>query len=339
MKKISEWENFFKNRGIKEELISVYLKRINQLKSKDLPIIFEIEHLSYLTEIKIDILYNMIFSSENFYREFRIPKKKKNEFRTINSPYSSLLSVQNWILKNILDFTKIHYSAHGYIKNKSIKTNATQHLGQNQLYKIDLKDFFPNIKIPRIVNQFKRLGYTKNISLALASLCCYKDYLSQGSPTSPTLSNLVAYKMDKRLTLLAKKNNLIYTRYVDDIAISGENINYQLQKFICKIIEEEGFIINYDKTYLSDSKINKRQLTGIVIKDDYLTIPNNLKKQLKQEVYYISKFGLRSHLFSIKNKNPYYVESLLGKLQYWKFIEPQSKLVKELLENLQNNLS
>lgn len=333
-----EWENFFISRGIKEDLISLYLKRINQLESRDLPIIFEIEHLSYLTEIKIDILNNMIFSNKNFYREFKIPKRKINEFRTINSPYPSLLSVQNWILKNILDSTKVHYNAHGYVKNKSIKTNATKHLGQKELFKIDLKDFFPNIKIARIVNQFKRLGYTKNISLALASLCCYKDYLSQGSPTSPTLSNLVAYKMDKRLTSLAKKNNLIYTRYVDDIAISGENIHYQLQKFICKIIEE-GFVINYDKTYLSDSEINKRQLTGVVIKDNYLTVPKNFKKQLKQEIYYISKFGLKSHLFSIKNKNPYYTESLLGKLQYWKFIEPQSELVNKLIKDLENNLN
>lgn len=335
---IKEWKSFFKSRGIEQSLINEYISNIEKLKDKNLPIIFEIEHLSYLVNINIEILNKMIFSNKSFYQEFKIPKRNKGEFREIHAPYPSLKCVQDWIYNNILQYAKIHYNAHGYVKNKSIKTNAKKHLNKKELFKIDLKDFFPTIKIPRIIEQFKRLGYSKNMSLCLATLCCQNDYLTQGSPTSPALSNLVAYKLDKRLTTLAKRNNLVYTRYVDDIAISGDDIHHFLQKLICEIIEEEGFIVNYEKTYLNKENSNKRLLTGIIIKDDKLTIPRETKRKLKQEIYYISKFGIKSHLISINNKNPYYYESLLGKLQYWKFIEPTSKDVDKLIKILNDSI-
>ncbi len=332
-----EWKKFFKSRGIKEELIEEYLKYISLLNRNKVPIIFEIEHFSYLTGIKLELLYKMIYGSSCFYRTFYIEKKSSFDFREITVPYPSLKSIQDWINKNILSTLKVHYNAHGYVKNKSIKTNAQKHINQKELYKIDLKDFFPSIGIERIINQFKILGYSKNVSFYLASLCCYNGKLTQGSPTSPTLSNAVTFKLDKRLTSLAKKNNLIYTRYVDDIGISGENIHYNLQKLFLEIIKDEGFIVNHKKTYLNKETSNKRILAGVSIQEEKLTIPRKMKRKLKQEVYFVSKYGIKSHMLNIKNKSPYYYESLLGKLKYWNYIETNSTEAQILIKKLEES--
>lgn len=330
-KRVRAWIKYLKSRGIENDLITLYTDKISNLQYDTLPIIFEEEHLSYLTGIKVEVLYRMIHGSSSFYRTFYIEKKSSNELREITAPYPSLLSIQKWINTNILSKVTIHYNAHGYIKNKSIKTNAIVHLGQKELFKIDLKNFFPSISKARVINQFRKLGYSKKVSFYLSSLCCYKDNLTQGSPTSPTLSNMIAFKLDKRLSYLARKTNLKYSRYADDIAFSGDNIHYNLQKLILKIIKDEGFKINHKKTYLNNETSNNRILTGLSIKRDRISIPRKMKREIKQEVFYISKYGLKSHMINTQRKDLSYYDSLVGKLQYWKYIEPDSEEVNKLI--------
>ena len=48
-----------------------------------------------------------------------------------------------------------------------------------------------------------------------------RPHLPQGAPTSPALGNLAAYRLDCRLTGLAKAAGAQYTRYADDMAFSG----------------------------------------------------------------------------------------------------------------------
>ena len=89
---------------------------------------------------------------------------------------------------------------------------------------MDLADFFPSIAKPRVIKTFRRFGYPKNISFYLASICCVNNSLPQGASTSPILSNIIAKRFDKRLFALAKKYNLKYTRYADDLTFSGIHI-------------------------------------------------------------------------------------------------------------------
>src|SRR5262249_54488226 len=82
-------------------------------------------------------------------------------------------------------------------------------------------------------------GYSGAVATILALLCTEcprrtvqyqgKSYhvatgprgLPQGACTSPGLSNQVARRLDRRLTGLAKKLGLAYTRYADDLTFSG----------------------------------------------------------------------------------------------------------------------
>jgi hypothetical protein len=72
------------------------LPYIQKLQQNNIPIIFEIEHLSKLLGIKIEVLTKIINSPESFHRKFSIPKRRGGK-RKIVSPYPSLLHCQKWV--------------------------------------------------------------------------------------------------------------------------------------------------------------------------------------------------------------------------------------------------
>ncbi len=98
---IHQWVEYFEDIGIKDEYIEEYRDIIQNLSKNNVPVIFEIEHLSKLVGINVPTLYSMIFCSEKFYRSFEIAQKNGKN-RTITTPFKSLKLVQTWIYKNIL---------------------------------------------------------------------------------------------------------------------------------------------------------------------------------------------------------------------------------------------
>ncbi len=225
------------------------------------------------------------FSSNNSkrYIQFQIPKKKKGEFRTITAPNAGLKSIQRCINSLLLESYTPHASAYGFVKNKSIVENARTHVGQNFIYNIDLKDFFPSIKAGRVFAclLLPPLSFDKNTASLITDLCCHEGRLPQGAPTSPTLTNIVCNRMDWRLTKLAKRYGLRYTRYADDITFSGmNNVFHEEGQFIKELryfIGKEGFLINDDKTRLNNN-YQRQEVTGLTINEK----PNVSQKYVKQ---------------------------------------------------------
>ncbi|MBB1140897.1 retron St85 family RNA-directed DNA polymerase [Myroides sp. WP-1] len=333
---IQGWKSFFIKAKISVEAREIYLKYISTLLSNKVPIIFDFYHLTLLLGRNSEYLASVINSNTSHYREFQIPKKLGG-FRTILAPYPALMDMQNWIYKNILNDVKIHPCAQGFTNKKSIVTNAKIHINQKEFLKIDLENFFPTITINQVINVFKNLGYTHKVSFYLASICCYNKNLPQGAPTSPILSNIIALTLDKRLFALAQKFNLKYTRYADDLAFSGDEINLKHIDYIKNIINECGFTLNEAKTVLQKNK-NKRILTGISIAGETVKVPKNYKRKLKQEVHFIRKFGILNYIRRNKIKNPNYLYSILGKLNFWLSVEPKNEFAKKAYNDLKQQI-
>lgn len=231
--------------------------------------------------------------------------------------------MQYWIYDNVLKNIPLHSSAHGFTYKKSIITNSKIHAGENHLLKLDLKDFFPSIEINRIIHIFKELGYPNMVAFYLAQICCYESYLPQGAPTSPILSNIVAKRLDKRLMHFAKKFELKYTRYADDLTFSGQSITAKLISYINDIIVDEGFVVNEAKTRLYQQK-SKRIVTGISVTEKQIKIPRDYKRNLKLELNFIFKFGLKSHMQKKKIRKANYLFEILGKVNFWLSVEPEN---------------
>ena len=193
---------------------------------------------------------------------------------------------------------------------------------------MDMKDFFPSISINWVTQVFKDIGYTNDVAFDLASICCLEDNLPQGAPTSPALSNIVVSHMDKRLYKLCQKYGYKYTRYADDIAISGKYISASFIDIVTCIVEECGFTVNKKKTRLYSEKGNKI-ITGISLSNHDVRIPRGYRRELGQAIYYILKYGYDAHVKRNKIRKSNYLQSLIGKLNFWLMVEPENEIARK----------
>jgi retron-type reverse transcriptase len=95
----------------------------------------------------------------------------------------------------------------------------------------------------------------------------FARHTPQGAPTSPHISNLVCWSLDRRLSGLAKRFGARYTRYADDMAFSGgEDFKRGLARFIPllrRIVAAEGFQLHEGKLRVLRAG-QRQQVTGLV---------------------------------------------------------------------------
>ena len=212
------------------------------------------------------------------YHHFSIPKKSGG-LRNISAPsrgLSHILYYVNIMLKAV--YQPSDY-AMGFVEGRSVVDNASRHIGQNYVFNTDLENFFPSIAQPRVWKRFQLAPFNFNQKIAsiLAGLCCIREKLEdgkftyilpQGAPTSPLITNAICDKLDRRLSGLARRFNLHYSRYADDITFSSmHNVYKKNDVFMTelkRIIEDQGFHMNIAKTRLQ--KLGERQeVTGLTV--------------------------------------------------------------------------
>ena len=181
------------------------------------------ENIADLLEIHYrDLIYYLYRLPDiKKYYSFEI-QKKNGKRRIISAPTTSLKILQqklNCILSIVFP---PKFSSHGFVKGRSIKTNAFTHVKRKYVLNIDLEDFFPSINFGRVRGMFMAYPYRLSAPVAtvLSQICCYKNQLPQGAPTSPIISNMICAKLDSQLLYLAKQNKCLFTRYADDITFS-----------------------------------------------------------------------------------------------------------------------
>lgn len=333
LSRVSDWVSYYEGIGLSPEVYGLYIPYIETLLLKKLPVILDFPHLAGLLGRKPSYLASVIGCPKKHYRVFSVPKKRGGN-RKIEAPYPALIECQQWIYKNILSTAKLHRAVHGFRPQRSIITNAKAHIGSEEILNIDLKDFFPSISIRRVIKIFADFGYPPQIAYSLAAICCLDQRLPQGAPTSPALSNLVAKGLDTRLNRFATSQKLTYTRYADDMTFSGKNIPRWFIKTTSKIVIDCGFTINESKTRLAEKNANRRIVTGIDVKSNRLRIPNPYRRAVSHELHHIEKWGLQSHIARLKIRDPEYLNRIIGRLNYWRQVEPDNEFVSDKLKML-----
>lgn len=321
VKYLSELSNVLKENGKGKVYIKKCIDYAGKLLDNNLPVIFDVKHLALLIGIETKQLCKMIFDAEAFYIEKIIPKKSGG-YRELFIPSVTLKYIQRWILDNIIYHMHISPYANGFCPNKSIVTNAKKHLEKECVINIDLKDFFPSINLDDVFRIFYYYGYTKEVSFALSKLCTNSGVLPQGSPASPYISNIICLKLDKRLSTLVEKYEGDYTRYADDITISGNRGIIKCLHIVEHIINDEGFNINHNKTRTA-FYYQRQEVTGLVVNHGKVSINKEYKRKLKQEIYFCIKYGVNEHLDYIKNDKSFFKEHLYGKAYFVKMVEPE----------------
>lgn len=318
-------------RNYSEEYKKEVTEYAQRLLEKNLPVIFDLTHLSLLVGMeKKEMAYIIFGENRKNYKLVQIPKKSGGH-RKISIPCTTLKFIQKWILKNILNKMEVSNFATGFEKNKSIKNNAQIHLNQKCIINIDIADFFPSIDMKKVYKIFRKAGYSKSVSYCLALICTNDNKLPQGAPTSPKLANIYCKQLDYRINGLCQKYHARYSRYADDITISGNKTIKNCLKIVKDIIEEEGFHLNNKKTRIQKNG-QRQEVTGLNLNSGKVTIPRKYKRELKQEIYYCKKYGVENHLEHINIKKAFYKEHLYGKAYFINMIEPE--VAKKILEEL-----
>jgi len=308
--------------GYSEQNIIACLKYAKKLFQNNVPVIYNTSNLSALVGYNKSYLKRAVTYTPYFYREFEILKKNGRK-RKISEPLPSLKEIQLWILNNILYNIEVSRFAKAYIPKLSIKQNLTFHKGQSKVLTIDIENFFPSIKRRDVEIIFENLGYSDIVSSLIAKLCCLNGSLPQGASTSPYLSNIFLFTSDEIISKYCIDRDIRYTRYADDMTFSGDFNELELMEFVKIQINSINLKINDEKTKLMLP--NSRQVvTGIVVNDKPQVLFSKRNK-IRQEMYYIMKFGLENHMAKVNIKKANYVPHLLGKINFILQINPIDK--------------
>jgi RNA-directed DNA polymerase len=288
------------------------------------------------------IYHTYIVYPERRYKTFEIPKKSGG-IRQISTPITALKILQrklNQVLKAVYEPKA---SVHGFVTGKNIVTNAQAHVKKRYVLNIDLKDFFHSINFGRVRGMFMATPYGlhPNVATVLAQICCYKNQLPQGAPTSPIITNMICAKMDGQLQRLAKTYKLTYTRYADDITFSTtlphfprelayilteeDNEKIVIGDNLLRIIHENGFEVNEQKIRLQ-VKGNHQEVTGLTT-NVFPNVDRKFVRQVRAMLYAWAKFGIESAESEYLTKNRYesifpgkekptFQQALRGKIEF-----------------------
>ncbi len=364
-------------------------RKFTELKNIDdlLALINSVNKVIYKNSrsIKIQHLLYHAYHNKERYNHFYISKKSGGQ-RIISAPTTALKNIQttlNYILSCVY---KPQMPAHGFLKNRSVVTNAKYHIGKNYVYNIDIKNFFPSIHKARVEKRlqlppFNLSNGRSEIAALIARLSTQKvlEYidsltdkkellpldnkkllelpgnkkilekftkknaddsfkafavLPQGAPTSPIISNFICDRLDRRLLGLAKRFNVRYTRYADDMTFSSmHNVYQDDSEFIVemrKIITDQHFEINSKKTRLQ-KRGYRQEVTGVIV-NDKTNVNRGYIKQLRAMLYSIEKFGVEKAQNSfikhykddkghVKEGVPDILNVLSGKIDYLKMVK------------------
>lgn len=312
--------------------ISSWLSYARKLFDTNLPIIYDQTHFSQLLGINNEYLHRMSNAPQHFYRTFYI-KKTNGKKRKIDEPLPDLKKVQTWIREEILYKIPCSKYAKAYIPKTSIRDNVRFHKNQEIVLTLDVKDFFPSIKSGRILNVFLSVGYNLPVAVLLTRLTCLNESLPQGAPTSAYLSNLTLKLFDERLKLYCLDRKIRFTRYADDLTFSGNFKIAQLLNYVDYELKSLEMVRNHKK--FNVMRKGCRQIVTGVIVNEKQQLPKEYRMQIRQEIHYIQKFGLDSHLQHIGETRCNYVSHLQGKIGYALLINPKDLKMKEYLTFIQ----
>ena len=229
---------------------------------------------------------------EQHYRYELLPKRSGG-WRLLEVPHPWLRALQRRVLDELVSHVPPHEAACAYVRGRSVVDHARAHAGQAVLLKFDLQDFFATVRAARVHASFVELGLSPAVARELMALCTtatpepvlerlrnegglswtqatrLRDaHLPQGAPTSAALANLCAFRLDVRIAGLARALGARYTRYADDIVLSGDRhllgCADRIEARIGGFALDEGFALNHRKTRRA-SRGRRQQVCNIMV--------------------------------------------------------------------------
>lgn len=256
------------------------------------------------------------------YQTYEIKKRSGGE-RTINHPARELKAIQRILLQGLKEEFPVHEAATAYEGGSSIVQNALAHSGCSYLLKTDIKNFFPSLRD----HHWIKICREASIESDLENISCQVFFkgrshgrrkLTIGAPSSPFVSNRLLYAFDLEFSEYCTEMDLNYTRYADDLAISGQ-IKFDQGAVVSRaaslLSSSLGLSINSAKTHFLQPG-QRKTVTGLVLKESGgVSLGRREKRRIKASVH---------HFF---HNSPIESQSkICGHLALLKMVDPQAFL-------------
>lgn len=261
--------------------------------------VLSLNDLAWRLSTPLPRLYAIAANAKHHYRQWErvTTKRGVTKSRTIRAPSDELKAIQKLIVKRVFAEYEVHPSAHGGVKKRSTRTNAQLHVGQKCVVNLDARRFYPSVSHHRVYSLLVRgLGIGRDAASLITRLVTYDGQLIQGAPTSSVIANLLLRRpVDEPVSQDAKSAGLNYSRYLDDITLSGDNprilINrvaqglsragvsmhrrsnrFRLPSGKLQIVEKPKFVIS--------SNAMRQEVTGLVVNGSSAPTVSRSKRDL-----------------------------------------------------------
>jgi len=239
--------------------------------------------LELATHLKVHPLEidRVLAERRKYYRSFKKIKPDGTP-RLLYDPQGPLKLLQQKVKTHVLDLVPLPDCVHGGVGGRSVVSNARPHIGKKIVFCLDIKNFYPSVE-PRIARAiFGALGFGSEASEVLVNITTWDNQLPQGVTTSTSLANLAMARVDWRLQKLAAQQGFDYTRWIDDLTLSGHRRLLDFRKLIERIVIGEGFSVKPEKVRTMHAGM-RQVVTGIVV-NKKANISREERKLIRQGV-------------------------------------------------------
>lgn len=212
------------------------------------------------------------------YSDYPVPKRNGG-VRFIEAPDSALKAMQRRLLDKLLYRITPHSAAHGFCTGRNICTHASRHSGKAWVVTVDIEDFFPSVKREMLEHLPGELELSEREGKCLLDLVTRNGRLPQGAPTSPHLGNIVMRRVDAELANEAVANRWSYSRYADDLVMSGDGNPQVMLEVLRRSVAGAGFRTNRRKCRMM-GRHRRQWVTGLVVNEG-IKLPRELRRKLR----------------------------------------------------------
>lgn len=207
---------------------------------------FDVLRIASLSGMEVESLRNLAASAFGRYRQ-ESHSKSDGGRRVISIPDDALKTAQRRLLRGVLSrIPAVRDDVD--LRPRNAVRNAKRHRTHRHITSLDVRSAFPSVKRQLVFRALVRSGFTRSSAGLICDLCVYRDELPQGAPTSPALLTLVLAPIDHRVSSAFQNRGLTYTRYVDDITLSGPTELGAAERMVERELQRVGFELNAAKT-------------------------------------------------------------------------------------------
>lgn len=289
---------------------------------KPLEIINSRERVAEAVGATLPELLKVVNNWRSYHRVYNlIDPSLPTKARTVVSPLQPLRRYQRCLLDNYLVPLLVRSKqSHGGVPGRNTLSNALVHIESAFVLTADISNFFPSIHFSRVQKLFEKAGHRLEVAILLTKICTYEHRLSQGLITSPLLADASLRTVDERIAGMCLKAGLKYSRFIDDITLSGP-FNFDcggIQASVEKILRDAGFQANQSKWKSRNLSLGST-VTGLRVKRGSVGIPSEYYNRvlcILLEMERVSTGGeLSGHYF--------HKCQLAGKISYIRQISPR----------------